>query len=38
VFLPYESSALMGSLGTIKELFKDAASEGAPPVSTAKGK
>jgi regulator of protease activity HflC (stomatin/prohibitin superfamily) len=38
VFLPYESSALMGSLGTIKELFKDASSEATPPVSTAKGK
>jgi hypothetical protein len=38
VFLPYESSALMGSLGTIKELFKVASSEAAPPVSTAKGK
>lgn len=38
VFLPYESSALMGSLGTIKELFKDASPVAAPPVSTAKGK
>jgi hypothetical protein len=38
VFLPYESSALMGSLGTIKELFKGASSEATPPVSTAKGK
>jgi regulator of protease activity HflC (stomatin/prohibitin superfamily) len=38
VFLPYESSALMGSLGTIKELFKGASSETTPPVSTAKGK
>ncbi|RIE17262.1 SPFH domain-containing protein [Candidatus Cryosericum septentrionale] len=38
VFLPYESSALMGSLGTIKELFKDASSEATPPVRTAKGK
>jgi regulator of protease activity HflC (stomatin/prohibitin superfamily) len=38
VFLPYESSALMGSLGTIKELFKDASSGATPPVSTAKGK
>jgi regulator of protease activity HflC (stomatin/prohibitin superfamily) len=38
VFLPYESSALMGSLGTIKELFKDASSEAVPSVSTAKGK
>lgn len=38
VFLPYESSALMGSLGTIKELFKDASSEATPPVKTAKGK
>ena len=31
VFLPYESSALMGSLGSIKELF-----QGAPPVPPAK--
>jgi regulator of protease activity HflC (stomatin/prohibitin superfamily) len=38
VFLPYESSALLGSLGTIKELFKDASSEAVPSVSTAKGK
>jgi regulator of protease activity HflC (stomatin/prohibitin superfamily) len=38
VFLPYESSALMGSLGTIKELFKGTSSETALPVSTAKGK
>jgi regulator of protease activity HflC (stomatin/prohibitin superfamily) len=41
VFLPYESSALMGSLGTIKELFKATSSETAPPVPpapTAKGK
>ena len=38
VFLPYESSALMGSLGTIKELFKGTSSETAVPVSTAKGK
>lgn len=38
VFLPYESSALMGSLGTIKELFKEAASATVPPVPTAKGK
>lgn len=38
VFLPYESSALLGSLGTIKELFKDASSEATPPVRTAKGK
>lgn len=38
VFLPYESSALLGSLGTIKELFKDASSEATPPVSKAKGK
>jgi len=38
VFLPYESSALMGSLGTIKELFKEASSEATPPVRTAKGK
>ncbi|HZL83225.1 MAG TPA: SPFH domain-containing protein [Candidatus Deferrimicrobium sp.] len=38
VFLPYESSALMGSLGTIKELFKGTSSETVLPVSTAKGK
>ena len=41
VFLPYESSALMGSLGTIKELFKATSSETTPPVPpapTAKGK
>src|SRR5664279_1188517 len=38
VFLPYESSALMGSLGTIKELFKGTSSETALPVSTAKRK
>jgi regulator of protease activity HflC (stomatin/prohibitin superfamily) len=38
VFLPYESSALMGSLGTIKELFKGASSEATPPVLTAKSK
>ena len=38
VFLPYESSALMGSLGTIKELFKGVSSEATPPVLTAKGK
>jgi len=38
VFLPYESSALLGSLGTIKELFKDASSEATPPVRTVKGK
>ena len=38
VFLPYESSALLGSLGTIKELFKDVSSEPAPLVSKAKGK
>jgi len=38
VFLPYESSALMGSLGTIKELFKGTSSEPAPLVSKAKGK
>jgi regulator of protease activity HflC (stomatin/prohibitin superfamily) len=38
VFMPYESSALMGSLGTIKELFRDASPESAPPVSAAKGK
>ncbi|MCX6098286.1 MAG: SPFH/Band 7/PHB domain protein [Caldiserica bacterium] len=38
VFLPYESSALMGSLGTIKELFKDASPVATAPVSTAKGK
>ena len=31
VFLPYESSALMGSLGSIKELF-----QGVPPVPPAK--
>lgn len=35
VFLPYESSALMGSLGTIKELFKDAQQA---PAAAAKGK
>jgi hypothetical protein len=34
VFLPFESSALMGSLGTIK----GASSETTPPVLTAKGK
>jgi regulator of protease activity HflC (stomatin/prohibitin superfamily) len=38
VFMPYESSALMGSLGTIKELFRDASPESAPLVSAAKGK
>ncbi|MHB8105992.1 MAG: SPFH domain-containing protein [Candidatus Cryosericum sp.] len=38
VFLPYESSALMGSLGTIKELFKGTSPETSLPVSTAKGK
>jgi len=38
VFLPYESSALMGSLGTIKDLFKDVSPEPAPLVSKAKGK
>jgi regulator of protease activity HflC (stomatin/prohibitin superfamily) len=38
VFLPYESSALLGSLGTIKELFKDTSSEATSPVRTAKGK
>ena len=38
VFLPYESSALMGSLGTIKELFKGVSSEATPPVLTAKSK
>jgi regulator of protease activity HflC (stomatin/prohibitin superfamily) len=38
VFLPYESSALMGSLGTIKELFRGTSSETALPVSTAKRK
>ena len=38
VFLPYESSALLGSLGTIKDLFKDASPEPAPLVSKAKGK
>ncbi len=37
VFLPYESSALMGSLGTIKELFKDTPSVVAP-APAAKGK
>jgi regulator of protease activity HflC (stomatin/prohibitin superfamily) len=35
VFLPYESSALMGSLGTIKELFSESA---APAVRPVKGK
>lgn len=35
VFLPYESSALMGSLGVIKDLFMETAS---PAVSPAKGK
>jgi len=34
VFLPYESSALMGSLGTIKELFKDAPLPPAAPVTS----
>ena len=38
VFLPYESSALMGSLGTIKELFRGTSSETALPVSTGKRK
>ena len=41
VFLPYESSALLGSLGTIKELFKASSPEPvppAPPAPTAKGK
>lgn len=38
VFLPYESSALLGSLGTIKDLFKDVSPEPAPLVSKAKGK
>jgi len=37
VFLPYESSALMGSLGTIKELFKDVPPVAAP-APAAKGK
>ncbi len=36
VFLPYESSALMGSLGTIKELFKEVPApdqqQAAPPA------
>jgi len=35
VFLPYESSALMGSLGTIKELF---VQPPVPPAAPAKGK
>jgi regulator of protease activity HflC (stomatin/prohibitin superfamily) len=38
VFLPYESSALMGSLSTIKELFKATSPEATPPVPTAKDK
>ncbi|MCX6085252.1 MAG: SPFH/Band 7/PHB domain protein, partial [Caldiserica bacterium] len=38
VFMPYESSALMGSLGTIKELFRDLPPVAVPPVPTAKGK
>lgn len=40
VFLPYESSALMGSLGTIKELFKEtpppAQVQPAPPAPKTK--
>lgn len=39
IFLPYESSALMGSLGTIKELFTEAATpKAASTVPPAKGK
>lgn len=28
IYIPYESSALMGSIGTIKELFKDESKKG----------
>jgi hypothetical protein len=38
VFLPYESSALMGSISTIKELFQGSSPVAAPPVPTPKGK
>ncbi|HWQ21520.1 MAG TPA: SPFH domain-containing protein [Clostridia bacterium] len=38
VFMPYESSALMGSLGTIKELFKDVPSATVAATPPAKGK
>jgi regulator of protease activity HflC (stomatin/prohibitin superfamily) len=39
VFLPYESSALMGSLGTIKELFREpAAPVASPAVPSTAGK
>jgi hypothetical protein len=38
VFLPYESSALMGSLGTIKELFKEVSPVVVQPSPPVKGK